>query len=154
VIREVENEKPTVIPTRLIQAVGALLLICLTIVAYARITDMPLLGIPEPSPIEMETLLRFQAYEGSRVVVYNQENKALVDSSVGPNGFVQVVYKGFSYERKKKNVSNSKPVRLVLYEDGRLAVVDDSTSWSLQLGSFGSKNAAVFGDLFVLEDGN
>ena len=108
---------------------------------------MPLLGVPEPSQISKELSIRFQAYDGSKVLVYNDENKLLVDSGVGPNGFVQVVYKGIAYERKKKSVSNSKPVKLVLYEDGRLAIVDDSTSWSLQLGSFGPKNASVFGDL-------
>ncbi len=144
---DVPLEGKEIIPTRLLQAVGALLLVTLVVVVYARLSDMPLLGVPEPSPVIKEMTLDFQKKEDGSIVILDEKGVEIIDSQVGPNGFVSVVYNGFSYERKKKNVRTNAPIRLVLHQDGRLTIVDDLTSWDMHLNSFGAMNAAVFGRL-------
>jgi len=136
-----------IVPVRLIQAVGALLLFTLLVVGYARLSDMPLLGVPDSSPIVKEIVLQFHKNQDGSIVILNEEGVEIINSGIGPNGFVSVVYSGFSYERKKKNISNNGPVKLVQHQDGRLTIVDDSTSWDMHLNSFGAMNVAVFGKL-------
>jgi hypothetical protein len=50
-------------------------------------------------------------------------------------------------ERKKKKIDINNPLKLIQYEDGRLTIVDESSSWDIHLNSFGSMNAAVFKEL-------
>ena len=45
------------IPIRLVQAVGALLLVTLLMVGYARLSDMPLIGTPKQAPVVSQTTL-------------------------------------------------------------------------------------------------
>ena len=56
-------------------------------------------------------------------------------------------YNGFMSERKKKKIDINNPLKLIQYEDGRLTIVDESSSWDMHLNSFGSMNAAVFKEL-------
>ena len=54
------TQEKEVIPIRLLQAVGALLLFTLLVVGYSRLSDMPLLGVPDASPVVKELVLDFQ----------------------------------------------------------------------------------------------
>ena len=142
-----ETEQKEIIPIRLLQAIGALLLFTLLIVAYARLSDMPLLGVPKASPVLREIVLDFQKKNDGSIVILDESGKELINSKVGSNGFISVVYDGLSYERKKKNISKNGPVKLVQHKDGRLTIIDESTSWDMHLNSFGALNVAVFGKL-------
>ena len=141
------TQEKEVIPIRLLQAVGALLLFTLLVVGYSRLSDMPLLGVPDASPVVKELVLDFQKKEDGSIVILNEEGIEMINSKVGSNGFNSVVHDGFSYERKKKNIRANTPVKLVLHEDGRLTIVDESSSWDMHLNSFGAMNVAVFGQL-------
>ena len=147
-MRENTNTKEKeVIPIRLLQAVGALLLFTLLVVGYSRLSDMPLLGVPDASPVVKELVLDFEKKEDGSIVILNEEGIEMINSKVGSKGFISVVHDGFSYERKKKNIMANTPVKLVLHEDGRLTIVDESSSWDMHLNSFGAMNVAVFGQL-------
>ena len=141
------TQEKEVIPIRLLQAVGALLLFTLLVVGYSRLSDMPLLGVPDASPVVKELVLDFQKKEDGSIVILNEEGIEMINSKVGSNGFISVVHDGFSYERKKKNIRGNTPVKLVLHEDGRLTIVDESSSRDMHLNSFGAMNVAVFGQL-------
>ena len=141
------TKEKEVIPIRLLQAVGALLLFTLLVVGYSRLSDMPLLGVPDASPVVKELVLDFQKKEDGSIVILNEEGIEMINSKVGSNGFISVVHDGFTYERKKKNIRGNTPVKLVLHEDGRLTIVDEASSWDMHLNSFGAMNVAVFGQL-------
>ena len=141
------TKEKEVIPIRLLQAVGALLLFTLLVVGYSRLSDMPLLGVPDESPVVKELVLDFQKKEDGSIVILNEEGIEMINSKVGSNGFISVVHDGFTYERKKKNIRGNTPVKLVLHEDGRLTIVDEASSWDMHLNSFGAMNVAVFGQL-------
>jgi putative photosynthetic complex assembly protein len=59
-------------------------------------------------------------------------------------GFVTVIQNGLETERKKHGVDPMNPVRIVEYQNGRLAVEDPDTGWSVELYAFGSENKAAF----------
>ena len=136
-----------VIPIRLVQAVGALLLVTLLMVGYARLSDMPLIGTPNQVPVVSETSLEFIKQKNGSVSIFNKNGQEVINSRAGPYGFIVVVYNGFMSERKKKKIDINNPLKLIQYEDGRLTIVDESSSWDMHLNSFGSMNAAVFKEL-------
>ena len=133
-----------VIPIRLIQAVGALLLVTLLMVGYAKLSNMPLIGKPKDVAVVNETTLEFVKQENGSVSIYDNKGQEIINSRAGPYGFIVVVYNGFMSERKKKKIDTNDSLKLVQYEDGRLTIFDDSSSWDMHLNSFGAMNAAVF----------
>lgn len=137
-------QEKELIPIRLVQAVGALLLVTLIMVGYARLSDMPLIGTPKQAPVVSQTTLEFVKKENGSVSIYNNDGVEIINSRAGPYGFIVVVYNGFMSERKKKKINTNDPLKLVQYEDGRLTIVDDSSSWDMHLNSFGAMNAEVF----------
>ena len=133
-----------VIPIRLVQAVGALLLVTLLMVGYAKLSNMPLIGTPKEASVVNEITLEFVKQGNGSVSIYDNKGQEIINSRSGPYGFIVVVYNGFMSERKKKKINTNDPLKLVQYEDGRLTIVDDSSSWDMHLNSFGAMNAAVF----------
>ena len=133
-----------VIPIRLIQAVGALLLVTLLMVGYAKLSNMPLIGKPKDVAVVNETTLEFVKQGNGSVSIYDNKGQEIINSRSGPYGFIVVVYNGFMSERKKKKIDTNDSLKLVQYEDGRLTIFDDSSSWDMHLNSFGAMNAAVF----------
>ena len=136
-----------VIPIRLIQAVGALLLVTLLMVGYAKLSNMPLIGKPKDVAVVNETTLEFVKQGNGSVSIYDNKGQEIINSRTGPYGFIVVVYNGFMSERKKKKINTNDSLKLVQYEDGRLTIFDDSSSWDMHLNSFGAMNAEVFKNL-------
>ena len=133
-----------VIPIRLVQAVGALLLVTLLMVGYAKLSNMPLIGTPKEASVVNEITLEFVKQGNGSVSIYDNKGQEIINSRSGPYGFIVVVYNGFMSERKKKKINTNDPLKLIQYEDGRLTIIDDSSSWDMHLNSFGAMNAAVF----------
>ena len=136
-----------VIPIRLIQAVGALLLVTLLMVGYAKLSNMPLIGTPKEASVVNEITLKFIKQGNGSVSIYNDKGQEIINSRTGPYGFIVVVYNGFMSERKKKKINTNDPLKLVQYDDGRLTILDVSSSWDMHLNSFGAMNAEVFKNL-------
>ena len=80
-----ETEQKEIIPIRLLQAIGALLLFTLLIVAYARLSDMPLLGVPKASPVLREIVLDFQKKNDGSIVILDESGKELINSKFKNN---------------------------------------------------------------------
>ena len=133
-----------VIPIRLVQAVGALLLVTLLMVGYAKLSNIPLIGTPKEASVVNEITLKFVKQGNGSVSIYNNKGQEIINSRTGPNGFIVVVYNGFMSERKKKKINTNDPLKLVQYDDGRLTILDVSSSWDMHLNSFGAMNAEVF----------
>ena len=133
-----------VIPIRLVQAVGALLLVTLLMVGYAKFSNMPLIGTPKKASVVNEITLEFVKQGNGSVSIYDNKGQEIINSRSGPYGFIVVVYNGFMSERKKKKIETNNPLKLIHFEDGRLTIVDDSSSWDMHLNSFGAMNAEVF----------
>ena len=136
-----------VIPIRLVQAVGALLLVTLLMVGYAKLSNMPLIGTPKEASVVNEITLEFVKQGNGSVSIYDNKGQEIINSRSGPYGFIVVVYNGFMSERKKKKINTNDPLKLVQYDDGRLTILDVSSSWDMHLNSFGAMNAEVFKNL-------
>ena len=134
------------IPTVLLRAMLMLALTSLALVTYAVLTDRPLTGQPQPAP---EVAARTIVLDGERtsgdvVVRDGATGTVLADLAADESGFVSVIWRALTRERMKHGVAAGLPVRLVEFENGRLAIIDDETGWTVELGSFGATNRASF----------
>jgi putative photosynthetic complex assembly protein len=137
-----KSDDEQLIPRVLLRGMVAVVLAALALTTYASVTDRPRVGQPPDAPISAERSVILQGGGARAVTVLRADGGVLVDLDHG--GFVTVIENGLSYERRKNGVSMNLPVRLVAYENGRLAVHDPETGWSVELGSFGSDNKAAF----------
>lgn len=136
------------IPTVLLRMMFALVICALIIVAYARLTDRPLEAMPNADqPIIAERSIILSGEMNGSAQVMDTNGQVIASFSPEKGGFISGVYRVLVHERNKNNVPLHSPVRLVAFEDGRLALFDDVTGWRAELIGFGRDNYAVFARL-------
>ncbi|MBK5933462.1 putative photosynthetic complex assembly protein [Rhodovulum imhoffii] len=136
------------IPPALLRGVLFLVAACLVIVAYARITDKPLVATPDDSiPVAQERRIVLEGSMSGAATVFDIDGNVIADFSSDEGGFVAGIWRVLQRERNKHGVALDAPVRLARYENGRLALHDDLTGWRAELIGFGADNAAVFARL-------
>jgi len=132
------------IPRVLLRAMLVLVLLCLAIVTFARVTDRPLEAQFPPMPVlEARSLQIHGEMDGSARVVFADGAPDLM-LSAQEGGFVSGMTRALGHERGLAGIDPAAPVRLVRYGDGRLALIDDLTGWEAQIIGFGKDNTAAF----------
>lgn len=140
--------KPDLIPTPLKVAVVALLMIVLAVVGLARLTDQPLIAEPAmDAPVAAERLIFLHGEMDGAAVVQDQTGAVIARLSPEEGGFVAGVQRALALVRGRHGVDEHAPVRLIRFEGGRLALVDDYTGWRVELIGFGADNTAAFARL-------
>ncbi|WP_425092437.1 photosynthetic complex assembly protein PuhC [Tropicimonas sp. S265A] len=143
-VHELIERDKEMIPRVLLRAMLALVLICLAIVAAARLTDRPLEAqFPDMPILEERSIQIFGKMDGSAVVSFADGAPDLV-LSAQEGGFVSGMTRALGHERGLSGIAATEPVRLVRYADGRLALIDDLTGWEAQIIGFGKDNTAAF----------
>ena len=135
------------IPTMLVRAMGVLVLICLAIVSYASFTDRPLEALPPDLEVVKERVLVIEAEMTGAVRVTSPDGTLIAELAPEQGGFIAGVGRVLERERGKQGLEGSLPIRLIQYEDGRLALRDDHTDWRAELRGFGQTNEAAFYNL-------
>lgn len=144
---KLRSDNPEMIPKKLLLAMVALVLATVALVGFAVLTGRDHVGVPKPAPIVIERKIILEGHSAQAVTVYNEDHTVLIDLPHG--GFVTVIQSGLATTRHKFGIDPLLPVRLVKYQNGRLAIVDDLTGWSAELYAFGSDNRAAFERLLV-----
>lgn len=135
------------IPRVLLRAMAALVLSCLALVTYARLTDRPLEALPPDGPVAAERIIHIDAGTDGAARVLARDGTLIADLGPTEGGFVGGVWRAVLHERGKIGADPSAPVRLVRFEAGGLALKDDVTGWRAELIGFGADNAAAFARL-------
>lgn len=130
------------IPRGLLRAMLALVLFSLAITVFAVVTGRPTVGQPEAAPVLAERMLVLAGGDAQAVRVETPEGEVLADMAHG--GFVTVIQNGLQTERRRHGMDPALPVRLVKYQNGRLAIEDPATGWSVELYAFGGTNRDAF----------
>jgi putative photosynthetic complex assembly protein len=139
----IERDKE-MIPRVLLRAMFVLVLLCLAIVTFARVTDRPLEAkYPDMPILEERTIQIFGEMDGSARVVF-ADGAPDIQLSAQEGGFVSGMTRALGHERGLSGIAPSEPVRLVRNGDGRLTLVDDLTGWEAQIIGFGKDNTAAF----------
>ena len=135
------------IPRALLRAMLALVLVCLAIVAWARVTDRPLEAKPADGPVAQERAIQVFADTSGAARVVDADGRLIVDLPSDKGGFVAGVWRSLAFVRARAGVDPEAPARLIRFEDGRLALKDDLSGWRVELIGFGTDNAAAFARL-------
>jgi putative photosynthetic complex assembly protein len=130
------------IPKPLLLAILALVVASLAIVGAAAISGRPHVGVPKGASILAERSVILQGGGAQAVTVLASDGSVMMDLPHG--GFITVIQNGLERARTTAGIEQALPVRIVKYDNGRLAVVDDASGWSAELGAFGSDNRAAF----------
>lgn len=139
------------IPTVLVRAMFGLALLTLLLVAWARFTDRPLMATPPIVPIATEVTLNFERASitggSGSVTIRDANGAALVTSSDEKKGFVEVIWRVVERKRMLAKVEGNPPLRIVRYEDRRIAIIDEASNFTVQLTGYGPDNVAAFATL-------
>jgi putative photosynthetic complex assembly protein len=137
-----KSREKEMVPRTLLWAMFALAMSSLAITTFAVLTERPPEAQPQVAEVVRERWIVLEGHGAKAVTVRETDGSVLLDMAHG--GFVTVVQNGLQTERKKHNVDPLNPVRIVEYKNGRLAVEDPDTGWSVELYAFGSDNKAAF----------
>ena len=136
------------IPLVLIRAMFGLAVISVLLVAVARLTDRPLVGVAPDLPIvEEKTVIFTPGVERGSYVVTDDAGATLVTSSDDMAGFIGVMGQVLDRKRMLNKVDPLTPVRIVRRDNGRIDIVDDASNFTVELMGYGADNVAAFANL-------
>ena len=135
------------VPRVLVVAMFGLMAASLAIVAFARLTDQPLRGVPAPSEIVAERLITLEGTRSDGVRVLDASGAEIAFSRENRAGFIDVIWVGVNRERKVRGIEGNPPLTLVRRENGHTAIIDPATDWSIELVGYGADNIAAFARL-------
>jgi putative photosynthetic complex assembly protein len=130
------------VPRMLLRGMLALAIATLAITSFAVLTGREPVAQPQTSDVVRERWIVLEGHDAQAVTVHNTDGTVLLDLPHG--GFVTVIQNGLAFERERNGVDPLRPVRIVEYANGRLAVEDPDTGWSVELYAFGGENKAAF----------
>lgn len=136
------------IPPAITRAMMALALVSLALVAWARMSDRPLVGLPQAAAVVQERAIRLIADRGPGMTVTDATTGTVLFHNEN-GGFITAVHTALRHNRARHGLATDLPLRLALYENARLTLHDDLTGWSVELGDFGADGRAAFARLLT-----
>lgn len=131
------------IPKVLLQGMLALAIASLLLVAYARLTDRPLEGVPVMEPVVAERLLSFVHAEDGQVSV-SEAGVGIALMTGRSAGFIDAYTAALERRRKVSRADPDAPVRVAAFADGHVVLIDPETGWRVDPRSFGAGAQAAF----------
>lgn len=135
------------IPLVLIRAMFALAMFSLILVAYARLTDRPLVGVPPSGKVVAETVFTFEHFPSGEVHVIGEDGATLASSRDDRSGFIEVIWRVQDRARMLAHYTGDAPVKVVRFDTGRLAIIDTAIDKQIELSGYGADNVAAFASL-------
>jgi putative photosynthetic complex assembly protein len=135
------------IPRPMLYACAALVAAALAFTTYAAVTGRPPVGVPAPADVLAERMLVLEGGPGQSVTLREPDGTLILTLENG--GFITVVQNALHRARLVRGTDQAAPVRLVSYANGRLALEDPGTGWSVELGAFGDRNKAAWAALLA-----
>ena len=130
-------------------AIAGLIATTIAVTAGVRLSGM---SISQPdAPVLMARTLLFTDRTDGGIDVFDAQTHQRVETVVGQAGFVRGTLRGLARDRRRAGFGPSLPFDLIAHTDGRLTLVDPTTSRRIDLESFGPTNMASFAQLFAGE---
>ncbi len=130
----------------------------LVITTFALAISASVFGIggdrEKPTTVLIERSLRFQDAPDHGILVFDATTNTLaVELPPNSNGFLRGALRALTRSRRAAGVGQDAPFRLVRYTDGRLVLIDPSTTEHITVTSFGPTQIESFDNLLKLHPG-
>ena len=135
------------IPLVLIRAMFALAMFSLVLVAYARITDRPLVGTPPVATIVAQTTFTLERFDSGEVIVLDESGVQIASSRDERAGFIEVIWRVADRARMLAKADPNAALKVVQYDNRRIAIIDTATNRIIELSGYGADNVAAFASL-------
>ena len=135
------------VPRVLIRALVALVLVILSLVTVARLTDRPLESAPPQTAVLAERVIHLSGDASGAARVLDETGSVIASFAPDKGGFVAGIDRVLQRERGKIGADPTLPVVLRLREGNRLSLYDPVTDWSAELMGFGADNLRTFARL-------
>ncbi len=132
------------LPTAPILAAGALVGFALLAVAAVRVAGWNASQAEDAAPVAARDL-RFADQPDGGIAVIDAASGRQIDVVLpGTSGFLRGTLRGLARDRKRQDIGEEPPFRLIGRADGRLTLLDPATGRRVDLESFGPTNTDAF----------
>jgi len=131
------------VPRTMIRAVFALIVVCLVMVTWARVSDRPVATTLPSGPVVAERLMIIESDAQGAVRISEPDGALIAEMSQREAGFISGLTRVINRERMLHGVAPLAPIALRRTEGGRLSLFDPSTGWSADMMGFGEDNVAA-----------
>jgi putative photosynthetic complex assembly protein len=143
------DDNNDMIPVGLVRLMFGVVVVTLGLVGYASFTGAAKIAVPMEAPVVQEWSLRLIGRGAQAVQVRDGDDNLLADLDHG--GFVTVIQNGLETMRRRHGIDPTLPIRIVQFENGRLAAIDPLTDYRVELTIFGPDNQAAFERLLKID---
>jgi putative photosynthetic complex assembly protein len=99
------------------------------------------------APVLWQRELVFADTPDGQILAIDYIDSKEVAKFKGEQGFLRGTLRALARERKRRNIGPEAPFQVIAHTDGRLTLLDPSTSQRIDLESFGPINSAIFRSL-------
>ncbi len=132
------------VPRAALFGAAALIAFALIAISFGQNSGIGLTSAPEAEAAQTQDLVFADRNDGAVVVYEADDGMEIAVLEPGTNGFVRGVMRSLARERRQQGVDSTVPVRLTLWDDGRLSLEDPATGFRSDLDAFGPTNAGAF----------
>jgi len=144
---QMKHRDREMVPRILVQAMFGLMLASLALVGYAQWRDVPLTGVVADSPVISERVITLVGDRKTGYAVFDTAGNQIAHSRENKAGFIDVVASSVERERTVNGLPANGPLTVARRENGRVAVIDPASGWTLELIGYGKDNVAAFATL-------
>ena len=144
---QMKHRDREMVPKFLVWGMFTMMFAAVALVSYARISGREVTSVVPHSDIIKEIFVTLEGSRNEGVAVLDINGKQIAHSTQDKAGFIDVIWMSVMRERTVQDVTSEMPVRIVQRENGRVAVIDDTTGWKIELIGYGRDNVAAFARL-------
>lgn len=135
------------VPALALIGAGALVGFTMLAVAIGRSEGVGISGGPGGHPVASVALRVEDRADGS-IRVEDAATQRLIETiEPGRDNFIRATLRSFGQARLRAGLTPAEPFRLTRYDDGSLALIDETTGRKVNIEAFGPTNAFSFGKL-------
>ena len=143
-----KHPEKELVPRFLVRAMFALMLGTVALVSFAKIADLPKVGVVADSPIVAERAI-WLVGDRTGTSALADENGTIIARATAEEkgGFIGVIGIAIHRQRFVRGVTTNGPIRVARRENGHIVIIDDSTAEVVELLGYGPDNVATFARL-------
>ncbi|MFN3663563.1 photosynthetic complex assembly protein PuhC [Yoonia sp.] len=142
-----KHPEKLLVPPFVARAMFGLMFLVVALVAFAKITDRPVIAAVNQAPIVQSIDVIITGNKSGVYDIASPDGTHLASSSDDMAGFLGVMGRVIDRERTVQGVPLEGTLQIVRRDNGNIAILDASTGMATELIGYGRDNVAAFAKL-------